>query len=66
MISAAGELVEQVVLVDSFVHPKTRRASRAFRIDYRSMERSLTNAEINVLQDQVRAVLAAQLRVVLR
>jgi phenylalanyl-tRNA synthetase alpha chain len=62
----AGELVEQVVLVDSFVHPKTNKASRAFRIDYRSMERSLTNVEINVLQDRVRAIVADSLKVTIR
>lgn len=62
----AGDLVEGVTLVDSFVHPKTGRASRAFRIDYRSMERSLTNAEVNAIQERVRDVLAKQLQVELR
>lgn len=51
----AGDLVENVSLIDEFVHPKTKRASQCYRINYQSMDRSLTNAEINELQEQVRA-----------
>lgn len=40
----------QVDLIDEFVHPKTGRASKCFRVNYRSMERSLTNEEVDVLQ----------------
>jgi phenylalanyl-tRNA synthetase alpha chain len=50
----AGDLVEQVLLLDEFVHPKTQKVSNCFRIMYRSMERSLTNEEIDELQRQVR------------
>eukprot|EP00954_Amorphochlora_amoebiformis_P003047 238894-Amorphochlora_amoeboformis.AAC.1 len=39
----AGDLVEGVQLIDQFKHPKTNRESRCYRINYRSMERSLTN-----------------------
>jgi hypothetical protein len=42
--------VAQVDLIDEFVHPKTGRASKCFRVNYRSMERSLTNEEVDVLQ----------------
>jgi phenylalanyl-tRNA synthetase alpha chain len=35
----AGDLVEDVKLVDSFVHPKTKRESHCYRITYCSMER---------------------------
>ena len=50
----AGDLVESVELVDQFVHPKTQQESQCYRISYRSMDRNLTNAEIDELQEQVR------------
>ncbi|GAA5826378.1 hypothetical protein JCM11251_002339 [Rhodosporidiobolus azoricus] len=48
-----GDLVESVSLIDQFTHPKTGRSSRCYRLNYRSMDRSLSNEEVNVLQDQV-------------
>lgn len=35
----AGDLTEDVVLIDDFVHPKTGRQSKCFRVNYRSMDR---------------------------
>jgi phenylalanyl-tRNA synthetase alpha chain len=61
-----GDLVEEVSLVDSFTHPKTARTSHCYRISYRSMERSLTDEEINALQERVRAGVAGELKVELR
>jgi phenylalanyl-tRNA synthetase alpha chain len=62
----AGDLVEEVQLVDQFVHPKTQRESHCYRITYRSMDRSLTNAEIDVLQEDLRTAIADKLPVELR
>ena len=62
----AGDLVERVELIDVFTHPKTNRISNCFRISYRSMDRSLTNDEIDTLQAKVRDDVVAQLGVELR
>jgi hypothetical protein len=35
----AGDLAEEVEKIDSFVHPKTKRTSQAFRVTYRDMTR---------------------------
>jgi phenylalanyl-tRNA synthetase alpha chain len=61
-----GDLVEEVKLFDQFTHPKTGKTSNTFRINYRSMERSLTNDEINELQDNVRQKLVGAFNVELR
>jgi phenylalanyl-tRNA synthetase alpha chain len=55
-----------VQLIDNFTNPKTQRTSNCFRITYRSMERSLTDEEINKLQDAVRKGVAEELKVELR
>ena len=49
---AAGDLAEDVSLVDEFTSPK-KGASKCFRITYRSMERSLTDEEVNGIQVSV-------------
>lgn len=61
-----GDLVEEVVLIDNFTNKKTGRTSNCFRINYRSMERSLTDEEINVIQSKVRQQVADVLKVELR
>ena len=64
--SSAGDLVEKVELIDKFVHPKTERVSHCYRITYRSMDRNVTNEEINVIQNQIRKLAVDELRVELR
>ncbi|EKM82677.1 hypothetical protein AGABI1DRAFT_33556 [Agaricus bisporus var. burnettii JB137-S8] len=62
----AGDLVEDVKKIDQFVHPKTNRTSNCFRINYRSMDRSLSNEEVNDIQDQVVLRLKDQFQVEVR
>ena len=51
--NVAGSLVEDVKLVDEFVHPTSGRKSLCYRINYRSLERTLTNEEVNALHEEV-------------
>ena len=62
----ASELVESVECVSEFTHPKTGRVSHHYRINYRSMDRSLTNEEVDVLQFNVRDESVKKLGVELR
>ena len=64
--SVAGELVERVENIDTFTNPKTGKTSNCYRVTYRSMDRSLTDVEINALQDGLRDKAAAELGVELR
>lgn len=64
--SVAGDWVEDVKLIDSYTHPKTKRQSRCYRINYRSLERTLTNIETNDKQAEVIVALASRLGVTIR
>ncbi|EFW98752.1 phenylalanyl-tRNA synthetase alpha subunit [Grosmannia clavigera kw1407] len=64
--SVAGDVVEDVRLTDRFAHPRTGRQSRCYRINYRSLERTLTNAETNRLHADVRDALVQRLGVQIR
>jgi phenylalanyl-tRNA synthetase alpha chain len=61
-----GDLVEDVRLTDEFVHPKTGRKSLCYRINYRSLERTLTNDETNAMHERLRSLLVDRLGVELR
>lgn len=61
-----GNLVEDVKLVDEFVHPVSGRESLCYRINYRSLERTLRNEEVNQLHESVRKQLVERLGVELR
>jgi len=62
----AGDLMEKAELVDEFTNPKKGKTSHCYRITYRSMDRSLTDDEINALQETLRERAAAELEVELR
>jgi len=63
---SAGDLVENVELIDDFVHSKSQRRSLCFRINYRSMDRSLSNDEVNEIHAQVASLSKERLGVEIR
>lgn len=62
----AGDLVEEVELIDEFHNKKKGRTSHCYRINYRSMDRNLTNEEIDLIQAKVRSAVESLLSVELR
>lgn len=62
----AGDLAEDVSLIDVFKNKKTGKTSKCYRINYRSMDRTCTNAEVDALQDQVRRQITNRFGVQLR
>ena len=63
--SLGGSLVESVKLTDEFTN-KTGRRSKTYRITYRSWDKSLTNEEVNAIQERIRWEVTAKLPIVLR
>ncbi|XP_010427722.1 PREDICTED: phenylalanine--tRNA ligase, chloroplastic/mitochondrial [Camelina sativa] len=61
----AGDLAEEVKLIDKFTNKKGM-TSHCYRIVFRSMERSLTDEEVNDLQSKVRDEVEKKLNVELR
>jgi len=64
--SVCGELIEKIDLVDEFTNPKKGKTSHCYRLTYRSMDRSLTDDEVNALQEELREKSADELKVELR
>lgn len=59
------DMVESVNLIDQYT-AKSGKTSLCYRVNYRSMERSLRNEEIDKLQEKLRNRVANSLRVELR
>ena len=65
----AGNLIEEVKLLDTYRDEKkfgADKVSYTFRITYRSPERTLTNEEVNVIQDKIIDKTKTELQAVVR
>ncbi|MDR3558436.1 MAG: hypothetical protein P4L61_02795 [Candidatus Pacebacteria bacterium] len=65
----AGNLIEEVKLLDTYENEKKfgkGKTSYTFRITYCSPERTLTNDEVNEIQEKIRAKTETELKAVLR
>jgi phenylalanyl-tRNA synthetase alpha chain len=64
-----GDLVEEVELLDTYENPEkfgAGKASYTYRITYRSTDRTLTNKEVDAIQEHVYAQTATQFNAQLR
>lgn len=61
-----GDLIESVILKDEFIHPKTGRKSQCYGVNYQSMDRNLTNAEISEIHKKVEGDLVNNFKVEIR
>ena len=50
----AGDIAESMEMVDEFTNLKKGKTSKCYRITCMSMDRSVTNEEIDALQDELR------------
>jgi phenylalanyl-tRNA synthetase alpha chain len=61
-----GDLVEQVELIDVFENKKTKKKSHCYRIVYRSIDRVLSQSEVNILHKRIEKKAVELLNVVIR
>jgi len=52
--------------VDEFTHPKSLRKSVCYRINYRSLERTLKNEEVNDLHTRICSSMVEKLGIEIR
>ena len=65
----AGNLIEEVQLLDTYKNAKKfgeDKVSYTFRIVYRSFERTLTNEEVNAIQDKIIEKTKSELKAIVR
>ena len=65
----AGNLIEEVQLIDTFKNEQkfgAGKVSYTFRIVYRSLERTLTNSEVNDIHEEIRKKTEQEFKAILR
>ncbi|KAI9049861.1 hypothetical protein LZ554_006011 [Drepanopeziza brunnea f. sp. 'monogermtubi'] len=62
----AGDSVEDVQLIDQFTNQKTGKKSMCYRINYRSLERTMRNEEANELQAMIEKEMVEKLGIEIR
>lgn len=60
-----GDIIEKVDLLDQFTN-KNGKQSQTYRIIYRSWDRSLTNEEVDLIQNKIREEISKKLAIQLR
>ena len=68
MTHAGGELLDSVTLFDQYIGQGVPEGSRslAFRLVYRAIDRTLTDADINPVHQKVRDLLEEKFQATLR
>ncbi|XP_061661338.1 phenylalanine--tRNA ligase, mitochondrial isoform X2 [Syngnathoides biaculeatus] len=61
--AVAGDLVEEVALLDDFTHPTSGRRSLCFRVLYRHTERTLSQREVRAVHGEIQRRVQTQLGV---
>ncbi|KAL6438317.1 hypothetical protein ACFW04_004464 [Cataglyphis niger] len=61
-----GDVIEQILLKDEFIHPKTKKTSHCYTIVYRHMERTLTHKQVNKIHEQIAKTVNDKLNVIVR
>lgn len=62
--AVGGDLVENVEETMTYADPRSAKVSKGYRISFRSLERTLENAEITDYQMRIRSEIAAKLKTV--